>query len=237
MKFHTLLAAIALVGTAHAADQSPEIFKGLLIQDQPVKGQIGIVVPPAEIDKYIAKVETAARNNIEWFREYNTSTKPGLPLPYHENLGLTKEEYNEYIKLWNQREFKTIEDVMLLLRKSHNDEWSLTATGQASALSTLRYHPDKDYFRSPNGELVRIDDVKADAASILGEWSGKEWRFEEETSLGKTKENFAIGKYVDGSYGLVIYRVQEVSSIGTRLLDKSLVIRFPLARKASSKDE
>lgn len=225
-----LLLATTL-GSVHAAEKTPKIFQGLLTKDQPIKGKIGMVLPPSEIDKYVAKVAAAARENPEWFEEYNSQATPGVPLPFHEKLGLTKEEYADYIKLWKQREFKASEEVMLLLRESSNDSWIITATGAASTLSTLRYQPASDTFRSPNGKLVRLEDIDAAADSILGAWQGKEWRFEEETSLGKTKENFAVGKAADGKHGLLVYRVQELTAAGTRLLDKSLVIRFPLPAK------
>lgn len=230
MKSSSALLALALFCSTHAAEEAPKFFAGLFKKDAPVKGQIGMVIPPSEIDKYVAKVEAAARKDKQWFLEFSAAAKPGLPLPYHEKLGLTKEEYGEYLKLWNQREFKPIEEVMLLLRQSSGNTWTVTATGKASTLSTLRYDPKKDAFLSPNGELKRIEDIKADPSSILGEWSGQEWRFEEQTSLGKTKENVAFGKQADGKYGLVIYRVQEMTEAGTRLLDKSLVVRFPLGK-------
>jgi hypothetical protein len=229
MKIHACLIAASLVATLPAADV-PEIFAGLFEKDIPVRGQIGIVLPPAEIDKYVAKVETAARKNTEWFREYSAAAKPGAPLPFHENLGLSQTEYEEYLALWKKREFKPMEEVMLLLRESSGGTWSLTATGGASTLSTLRYNAKDDSFRSPNGELARIADIKADADSILGAWNGFEWKFEEESGLGKTKENFALGRFADGKFGLVVYRAQELSSEGTRLLDKSLVIRFALGK-------
>ena len=123
---------------------------------------------------------------------------------------------------------------MLLLRQSHGGTWSIACTGGASSLSTLRYIGQDDVFRSPNGDLKRIDDIKADPASILGEWSGHEWKFEEETGLGKTKENVALGRFADNKYGLIVYRVQELSTEGTRLLDKSLVVRFPLGKTAQT---
>eukprot|EP00903_Cladosiphon_okamuranus_P004149 g4147.t1 len=189
-----------------------------------------MVVPPPEIEKYLAKVEVAAKKNKEWFMKYSAESSPGLPLPFHENLGLTKEEYDEYIALWNKREFRTTKEVVLMLRKSYGDAWTLTASGDADAISTLRYDVEKDAFLSPNGEMKRLDDIKAEADSVLGAWTGKEWRFEEETGLGSFKENFALGKFGDTGFGLVIYRVQEMSTEGNRLLDKSLVIRFPLGK-------
>ena len=234
MKFHIPLAAFSLVASLSAAEV-PKIFAGLFEQDIPVKGQLGVVMPPREIDKYVAKVETAARKDPKWFREFSGQAKPGAPLPYDERLGLTKAEHDEYLELWSKREFKPMEDVMLLLRQTAGETWSITSTGGASTLSTLRYTAKSDAFRSPNGELKRLDDIKADSTSILGEWSGSEWKFEEETGLGKTKENFALGRFGDKKYGIIVYRVQELSTEGTRLLDKSLVVRFALGKAGQAK--
>ncbi len=235
MKFHAPLFALASFTLLHAAE-IPKVFEGLMEQNSPVRGQIGVVLPPPEIDKYVAKVETAARKDPKWFREFSGQAKPGAPLPYDERLGLTKEEYDEYLKLWSQRAFKGIEDVTLLLRTSAENTWTLSATGAGSTLTTLRYLAKEDIFRSPNGELKRIKDIEAEPSSILGQWSGFEWKFEEETGLGKVKENFALGRFADKKYGLIVYRAQELSSEGTRLLDKSLVIRFPLGKGGPAKE-
>ncbi len=235
MKFHAPLVAFSLVASLSAAEV-PKVFAGLFEQDVPVKGQIGVMMPPPEIEKYVAKVEAAARKDPKWFREFSGQSKSGTPLPYDERLGLTKAEYDEYLALWEKREFKPREQVMLLLRQSTGDTWSITSTGAASLFSTLRYNSKNDVFRSPNGEMKRIEDIKADSSSILGAWSGLEWKFEEETGLGKIKENFAIGRLADNNYGLIVYRAQELSTEGTRLLDKSLIVRFPLGKAAQAKE-
>jgi hypothetical protein len=230
MKLHAPLIAVLLIASLSAAEV-PKVFAGLLEPGVPKRGQIGLVVPPKEIDKYVAKVESAARKDPKWFREFSSKSKPGVPLPFDERLGLTKEEYAEYISLWAKREFKPIEDVMLQLRESYGS-WVISSTGKASTLSTLRYKAKEDMFESPNGDLKRIEDIKTDPESILGDWIGSEWKFEEENSLGKTKENIAFGRYTDNRFGLIVYRAQEFSTEGTRLLDKSLVIRFPLGKSA-----
>jgi hypothetical protein len=226
---------LSLIASLSAAEV-PKVFSGLLEQDVPKKGFIGMVAPPPEIDKYIAKVETAARKDPKWFREFSGQAKAGAPLPFDERLGLTKIEYDEYLALWDKRDFKPMEEVMLLLRQNAGETWTITSTGAASTLSTMRYDAKSDAFRSPNGELKRIADITADASSVLGEWAGMEWKFEEETGLGKIKENFALGRMAGGNFGLIVYRAQEMSSEGTRLLDKSLVIRFPLAKAAPAKN-
>ncbi len=236
MKFPAPFAFLSLALTAGlCAADVPKIFSGIFEQDVPVRGQIGVVLPPPEIDKYVAKVESASKQDLKWFREYSANAKPGAPLPYDKRLGLTEKEYEEYLALWGKRDFKPIEDVMLLLRQSAGGTWTVTATGNASTFSTLRYDPKKDVFRSPNGEMARIEDIKADATSILGAWTGKEWKFEEETGLGKIKENFALGQLTKKGYGIIVYRAQEMSSEGTKLLDKSLVVRFILGKAGQVK--
>jgi hypothetical protein len=231
MKLHfPPLIAVFLIASLSAAE-TPKAFAGLLEPGVAVRGQTGMVLPPPEIDRYVAKVEASARKDPKWFREFSRQAKPGVPLPYDERLGLTKEEYAEYLALWNKREFKPMDEVMLLLRQNSGGMWSINSTGKASTISTLRYVEKDDLFRSPNGDLKRIEDVKTDSGSILGEWTGREWKFEEETSLGKTKENIAIGRLADNKSGIIVYRVQELSTEGTRLLDKSMVIRFPLGGK------
>jgi hypothetical protein len=235
MKFHAPLIAFSLI-TSLSAAEVPKVFAGLLEPGVAKRGQIGLVVPPKEIDKYVAKVESAARKDPKWFREFSSQSKPGVPLPFDARLGLTKEEYAEYLALWAKREFKPMEEVTLLLREGSGGSWVIASTGKASNISTLRYDPKGDLFRSPNGDMKRIQDVKADPESILGDWTGNEWRFEEETSLGKTKENIALGRYSDNKSGLIVYRMQELSTEGTRLLDRSLVIRFPLGKSAPASE-
>lgn len=233
MKLLALLPAATLVlAAAHA--QVPKPFAGLFEKDIPVRGQIGVPMPPPEISKYIAKVEAAAEKDIKWFKEYSALQKANAPLPYHEKLGLTKEEYDDYLKLWSKREFKPItDDVMLLLRQKSPDTWALTATGAAAPLSIITYSSKDDTFRSANGKMTRAEDIHAEAESVLGAWSGSEWKFEEESTLGKTRENIAYGRFADGKFGVIVYRFLEVSSEGTKLADKSLAIRFPLGKAAA----
>lgn len=230
MKLPILLLTGALISISTAAE-APRIFAGLLEKGVPVRGQIGIVQPPPEIDKFVAKVEASARLDPKWFKEFSAKAKPGIPLPYDAKLGLTKEEYAEYLKLWSKREFKPTEkDVMLILRESFDGSWIISCTGSAYCISTIRYDVANDVFNSPNGELKRISDIKADAESILGAWTGSEWKFEEETTLGKSKENLALGRFEGNKFGLIVYRFQEVSSEGRPVVDKSIVVRFALGK-------
>jgi len=221
---------LPMIGSA-VGQEAPKVFGPILKPDVNVKADLVVVLPPEEIQTYINKVKEASTKNPEWFKEYSAKSKPGIPLPYDEKLGLSQKEYQEYRELWDKREFKTIQQVGLRLTKVGDEKtgirWKIRASGEASRLSLLSYDPKEDVVVSTNGKLARLEDINAPAESILGEWKGREWKFEEETGLSKVKENFAIGETADGKYGLIVYRLQDVSSAGSLLFDRRMVIRFP----------
>ena len=186
-----------------------------------------VVTPPEEIEKYIKLVKEGAKNDPEWYEEYSKNAKPGVPLPFHKNLNLTAAQYQEYLELWSKREFKILEKIGVLLERRRG-KWCFSLSGTGAMISLLRYDEKEDVFRSTNGIRKRIDDIDAGEETILGEWKGAEWRFEEETPLGKTKENLALGKAADGKFGFLVYRLQDITANNTVLEDVSRVIRFPL---------
>ncbi|MGJ8725447.1 MAG: hypothetical protein ACSHYB_12890 [Roseibacillus sp.] len=230
MKTFLLLSLLFTLSTS-AQEKAPAVFADYLVPDVAVKGEIVAVVPPEEIEKYIAKVDEVRKTDPEWFEEYSKNAKPGIPLPYDEKLGLSKTEYEEYLKLWDKREMKPLPQGELIVRlEKAGERWRIRVTGQGSDITTMFYDPKADTYTTTSGTLNRIEDIKADKRSILGEWTGKEWKMEANDGFGITKENLAIGKLSDGSYGLLVYRIQEVSEKGRRLFDKSMVIRFAVKR-------
>ena len=226
----TVLLAHALLAQETEAQEAPTVLGAYLAPGVAARGQIVAVEPPKEIQKYVAKVEEAARADPEWFKTYSKIAKPGVPLPFHEKLGLTKEDYAAYNKLWDERKMVPKRDgnVVVRLEQSKPGEWMIRVSGKGAALSLLRYQQGKDVVKSPNGELVRLKDINADPRSILGKWTGHEWTFEEEDPLGTTKENFAIGTLVGTKWGILVYRLQSTSPAGKSLFNRSMVIRFPM---------
>lgn len=229
MKIFTLL-FLSYVGSFLSAIAS-EVPKKLSILPvgETIRGEVVVVKPPQEINKYLAKVEAAAKSDTEWFKEYTQGAKPGVPIAFHEKLGLSKEEYSTYMKLWDSREFQKIEDVIIQLDEPKEGQWSVRVSGAGTPISLMRYKGET--FHSPNGELTALEDIDADERSVLGGWTGHEWRYSENTALGEVKENFAIGKMKSSNFGLMVYRLQEVTSSGRPIIDRSVVVRFPLAKK------
>ncbi len=207
--------------------KAPSPFSSYMAANKNYKGEIVVVLPPKEIQAYIEKVKENAKKDTKWFKEYSAKAKAGVPLPYHEKLGLSTKEYQKYRELWDKREFKALQKVGLRLEPV-GDKWRFLVTGEGARISLLRYDAKKNVVVSPNGELKRIEDIDAAAETILGAWKGAEWKFEEETGLGKTKENLAVGRAADGKHGLLVYRLQDITSTNRVMHDRSMVIRFEL---------
>lgn len=223
--------SLCLCSLTLAQDKAPAVFADYFTPNAAVKGEVVDVIPPEEIEKYIAKVDKVRVSDPEWFENYSKKALPGIPLPYHEKLGLTKAEYEEYLKLWDQRKMVPRPRGELIVRlEKVGEKWRIRATGPASDLTTMLYDSKDDTYTTTSGVLKRIDDIDADKRSILGAWTGKEWKMEANDGFGITKENLAVGKLDDGSYGLIVYRIQEVTETGRKLFDKSMVIRFAVKR-------
>lgn len=227
--FSLLIVSLFSVSIAEADSKTPAVFKPYLKKGDVVSGEVGVVMPPEGINKYITSVRDSAKADPAWHKEYAKKAQPGVPLPWHEKLGLTKEEYADYLKLWGEREFQVIHQVTLTLEEAKADEWMIRVSGVGMPVTLLRFDKKSGSFRSPNGELQRIKDVDAAAETILGAWKGQEWKYESVTDFISTKENFALGKFADGKHCLLIYRFQESAS-GRRLADRSIIIRFALPK-------
>lgn len=227
-----VLSLVVSVAPQVVAGEAPELFKGFLEKEKPVNAELVVVTPPKEFQKFVQKLSEVAQKDPKWYAEHSKKTPVGSPIPlYDAKLGMTKAEYDGYLKVWSQREVKKIADVALMLREAEDGAWMIQASGDATPISLVHFDVKSGNFRSPNGELERIEDIAAPAESLFGSWKGKEWRFWKEGTLGKTKENFALGKSEDGKFGMLIYRLQEVSGSGRPLFDQSMVIRFVLPKK------
>lgn len=212
------------------ASAAPEALSRYLPVNEYVKGHVGVVLPPEGVKPYMKRLEQAASKNPKWFKEYDEKTKPGVPFPYHENLGLTKKEYEDYLSLLKKRVFKPLQPVSLRLEEISDGEWMIRVGGPGFPISALRYDLKKNEFRSPNGTLGKGKDINAEAMSLLGSWKGASWIHESATTISKTHERLGIGEIASQKTGYLIYRIKEESKSGRPLYDKSIIIQFPVSK-------
>jgi len=223
----SLLLASSLSGLA--ADVVPEALSGVLAKDNAIKVQAISVVHDKNFAAALAVFDQAALKNPEVAKEMTAKLRDGYPLPFEPKLGVSKEDYDKYLALWDKRRVEPIGEGMLRLEENNNGTWRFRGIGVAEALSLLEYDPASDQWKTSNGVLKRIKDIDQGKQAILGEWKGREWSFEEKSSLGTTKENVAIGKSGDGKHAYVIWRLIDISPEGRLIADNGVILRFGLA--------
>ncbi len=230
LKASVILLTIVTLGIQSLVASPASLTTYFKTDSEYVQAEFGTVLPPEAIKPYLAKLRHAASADPEWFRNYSDSIQADEPIPYHEKLGLTKEEYDEYRALWNQRTFKKLKRVDLRLEKKKDDTWMIRATGPGFPIQALTFSADFQTITSPNGTLKRSADISSSQNALLRAWSGAEWVLESKGSISDTRENFAIGKQANNKTGYLLYRMQEISSTGRKLYDNQILLQFPLKK-------
>lgn len=222
------LSILSLTVFVHAGDP-PKVLGDYMQKDKEIRAEVVQMTIPKEFlqfDKIVAKLRMT---EPEWFAEHMKKAAPGDPIPpYDAKFGITKEEYDKYIKLWQSREFKKVAngDLRLMLKESSDGNWVINANGLGMPISLLSFNPKTGNFKSTNGEMKRIADINSPAVSEFGAWTGHEWKYLHKGQLSVSKENLAIGLTGDKKYGILIYSLQEMSRQGVLVEDKLLMIRF-----------
>ena len=57
------------------------------------------IKPNPKLDKLTTKLKRAIEKNYDWYIDHVAKVPDGEPLPYHENLGLSQAEYEEFLNL------------------------------------------------------------------------------------------------------------------------------------------
>jgi hypothetical protein len=227
--FIPFIALFSFISMSLFAAEPPAILGQYLEPNKSTKGEVVRITIPNEFLKFRDLLNQAQKADPEWFKSHQEKAGLENPIPpYDAKLGLTKEDYDKYVGLWEQRAYKRVEDgeVSVMLTQDGEDGWVINVSGRGMPVSLLKYITEKDQFESSNGILARIKDIKSPKESVYRDWSGQEWRYFNDGDLVKTKENLAIGRSGDGQYGMLIYSLQELSGEGRPLADNLLIIRF-----------
>ena len=75
------------------------------LQEGTYDAQIYKLQPNSKSAEIQRTMRDSISTKIEWFRAYIKEADPKKELPYHKNLGVTEETYNEFLKLKNETEY------------------------------------------------------------------------------------------------------------------------------------
>lgn len=148
----------------------------------------------------MTKFRRAIRDNYDWYVEYTQQViEPGKPIPYHENLGLTKDEYEEFQDLI--KNIKLISSGVVEYVITHGDDKITLEPLDTINNFTVNLDFSTNQTMFDNQTLTFQDTIVVDndQNGLESKWSGYQWIFEQPTKMEmnalKDLQNFRMKQY------------------------------------------
>jgi len=183
------------------------------------------------------KFREAINRNYEWFVEYMKTVPEGKPMPYHSNLGLTKQEYEELMGYMNNVEvLSTGKEVITIEYKG--DIIVFNSQGKLSAFDSLKIDTKTNSVFFGQYKMMFSDsvNVKDDKNGLRSQWKGYTWKFEMPGDLGpddlkdlrnlKMKQyELTVGRLEKNDKTYLSLKGREIEN-GAKLVDFELPVIF-----------
>ncbi|WP_298519470.1 hypothetical protein [uncultured Kordia sp.] len=183
------------------------------------------------------KLQQEIMKNYEWFTEYMKTVPKGQPMPYHPKLGLTKEEYEEFLKLVKNVEVMSTDTETLIITKL-DSLVTFKGKGKLKPLDDVKLDLKnnkimyKDYVLPFAKELI----IKDANNGFKSKWRGYNWTYEYPSdpenldisnlqNINITIVEFTVGQLENG--GRIYIKLEErVVKNGVKIKDTKIPILF-----------
>ncbi len=183
------------------------------------------------------KLQLSVQQNQQWYFEYIKTIQKGMPLPYHKNLGLTKEEYDELFSYADQMELISSGKNDITIIKNENTI-QFKAEGKLELLNAIRIDLNKNIVMIGENELTFSDSINIDNNNnaFKSKWKGYNWSLEDpkEEDLKNTTDfkslklklyKFTIGRLENNGKTVMRIKGQEIEG-GVKKISFEIPIIF-----------
>ncbi len=167
------------------------------------------------------KFAEAVQKNREWYLDYVKMHQHTKPLPYHPNLGVTQQEYEEFRKLTKEMELVSSARIQLqiitdgnLIRFKTTDTSGITPILNRTVIDLEKNAVLIDSIRLTYEKEVRVTDS---TNAMKSKWSGHKWSFQDPEDLdienissdgfNAAAFNFTVGKLESSGNTLLHYKI------------------------------
>ncbi len=161
----------------------------------------------------MAKFQSATANHRDWFMEYVKNAPEG-PLPYDEKLGLTKEEYAEYLGTLTNRKLVSTKTSIPCLFQHDGDILTLHLAETDTPISKIKLNLETGELTASVGAIGKPDWISNDGSSgVLGAYDACSWHYEKSD----------LDKYDVRLFKLDIWRLKPSGRILWHIQDSEVV--------------
>ncbi|VAW27540.1 hypothetical protein MNBD_BACTEROID06-175 [hydrothermal vent metagenome] len=170
---------------------------------------MGFPKPDPRKLELMSKYQQAIKEHYEWFIEYSKNIPEGESMPFHPNLGLTEEEYEELISSMNNVKLESSSQKELKIIHKDNTI-SFESGGKLMYLNDIEFHLDKNTISWWNYTLSLFDSTRVtDEQNALGSsWKGYTWVYESTNGVD-VQQLKDIEKYKAKQYKITIGRLDK----------------------------
>ncbi|HVI41490.1 MAG TPA: hypothetical protein VM577_12620 [Anaerovoracaceae bacterium] len=193
--------------------------------------QMTMGLPTAEENNRLAeltqKLQVAISANQDWFSDYIKDYE-GQTLPYHPNLGLSEDKYNEYLKLSENIKLYKSADAIISIEKIGDRQYKISQNEGLKLIDNIVIDLSQNTVSTNygvckyNGEIAASDDQVA-----TGRWYGYSWMLEEIKDSNNYKSiQFNLGQLEESKKIIIYYQVKLLDD--KQKIDDFEVINFSL---------
>lgn len=155
-------------------------------------------------------MQAAIANNQEWWLDFVKKAEPGKPLPYHENCGLTRPEFEEFMQFAGNRKLHITSEATIRIKSLGHERYELTGTGSLKDLAKIVIDEAILEVKTPFGNCQNPEWLPRDPGRNMGGqglWEGWTWKQENidiNTLLGSSVK-LTIGRLPSRNESLLFY--------------------------------
>ncbi len=142
---------------------------------------LGIPGPDASQLAIVEKMKLAIKDNEDWFLKMMKELKPGEPIPYHKNLGISETEYADFMQFSQSIKMDKMGTIPLkIIRKDRSIHFE--PEGFADYLKYLVLDLNEHRVMVDSLGLPYKERITKDAKTttlVAGPWKGYSWQLEE----------------------------------------------------------
>jgi len=158
------------------------------------------------------KMKAAIAKKPEWLLDYVKKTAvPGKPLPYHENFGLTPQEYEEFSNFARVRRLRITSEAILKIKRIGDGRFELSGTKATRELEGLVIDLASREIETPLGTCDDLEwepQIPDRTFGDQGPWEGWTWNCDAtnpDTAVGSAVR-LIVGKLVKRNEWCLFYR-------------------------------
>ena len=190
------------------------------------------LMAPRRLEELTAKILQFATRDQEWWQAHIKKRAPGEPLPYDSRMGLSKEEYDEFLVLYNEMSVKKVGAAYINVKRI--EEKILLSFGKdVPDFGEVELDLKNDQVITKFGIANERHLIEAnERQTATGPVDGIQWKLEQvrEDPIQGTVIKFTLGRLRNGGRGIFSYEVRAITGVTAIQLDFIFYCDLPLKR-------